>query len=53
MQKRDPALLKKVIVEGGASLGMSPMMVAWGAILKPEEIDQELAYHLTLSTPKQ
>lgn len=49
MQHRDRATLRKVIVEGGASVGLSPMMVAWGSILKPEDIDPVLEYVLSLS----
>ncbi len=47
MASRDRDTLRKVIVEGGASVGLSPMMVAWGSILKPEDIDPVLDYILS------
>jgi len=36
--------LKKVIVEGGAANGLSPMMAPWGGTLKPDEITNVLGY---------
>lgn len=34
----------KVISKGGASMGLSPLMVAWGGVLKEQQIWQVLAY---------
>lgn len=36
--------LKKVIKEGGAAVGKSPMMIAWGAVLSDAQIDQVIAH---------
>ena len=36
--------LLKVISQGGASVGMSPLMPAWEGILKPEDITNVVAY---------
>jgi mono/diheme cytochrome c family protein len=36
---RDDATVKKVIKEGGAAVGKSAMMVAWGAVLDDAKID--------------
>lgn len=34
----DDARIAKVIANGGASVGLSPMMAPWGSVLSPEEI---------------
>ena len=36
---RDDAAVKKVIKEGGASVGKSPLMIAWGSVLNDAQID--------------
>jgi mono/diheme cytochrome c family protein len=36
--------LAKVIKGGGASVGKSPMMPPWGGVLKPEDIQNVIAY---------
>ncbi|HJN77054.1 MAG TPA: cytochrome c [Myxococcota bacterium] len=41
---RDEAHLKKVVTEGGASVGVSPLMIAWGGVLSEEQITQVVAY---------
>jgi mono/diheme cytochrome c family protein len=38
------AELKKIIKEGGASVGMSMMMPAWGTILSDADVDNVIAY---------
>jgi mono/diheme cytochrome c family protein len=35
---RDDALVTKAIKEGGAAIGKSPMMIAWGAVLDDAKI---------------
>jgi mono/diheme cytochrome c family protein len=49
MKKRPIETLRKVITEGGQSVGLSPVMVAWKAILKPAQIESVLQYVLTFS----
>ncbi len=44
MKGRTDEQLKKVIVEGGAANNLSPLMAPWGGTLKPNEIDDVLAY---------
>ena len=36
--------LHKVISEGGASVGLSPMMAAWGGVLSEQDIRNVIAY---------
>lgn len=36
--------LRKVITKGGAAAGLSPLMPALGAAMKPEEVDGVIAY---------
>ncbi|MEQ9618532.1 MAG: cytochrome c [Deltaproteobacteria bacterium] len=36
--------LYKVISEGGASVGLSPMMAAWGGVLSEQDINDVIAY---------
>jgi mono/diheme cytochrome c family protein len=36
---RDDAAVKKVIKEGGAAVGKSAMMIAWGSVLDDAKID--------------
>ncbi len=40
--------LKKVIKEGGAASGMSPLMAPWGAVLNDAQIDAMVVYLKTL-----
>jgi mono/diheme cytochrome c family protein len=49
MKVRDRFMMRKVIVDGGESVGMSPLMAAWGGILKPEEVEPLLNFILTFS----
>ena len=35
---KDDAYLTKVIKDGGAAVGKAPLMAAWGAVLKDEQI---------------
>jgi len=39
----------KVISKGGASMGLSPLMVAWGSVLKEPQIWQVLGYVRTFA----
>ena len=39
----------KVVKNGGASVGKSPLMPAWGATLKDDQIQDVVAYVRTLS----
>lgn len=41
----------KVINKGGASMGLSPLMVAWGSVLKEQQIWQVLAYVRSFAQP--
>ncbi len=41
---RNDTDLKKVIKEGGAAAGKSPLMPPWGASLSDAQIDEVLAY---------
>ena len=38
-ETRDDAHIKKVIKEGGAAVGKSPLMIAWGAVLDDVTIE--------------
>ena len=38
-----------VISEGGKKNGLSPLMASWKKVLKPEQIEDVLAYVLTFS----
>jgi cytochrome c553 len=42
----------KVIKEGGAAVGKSPMMVAWGASMKEDELRDVTAYVLKFKPAK-
>src|SRR5262249_19615133 len=44
MSGRTDAQLHKVIKEGGAANGFSPVMPAWGATLSDQDIDNVIAY---------
>jgi mono/diheme cytochrome c family protein len=43
--------LMTVISKGGASVGKSPQMPAWGAVLKETQIQEVVAYIRTLASP--
>lgn len=43
--------LTKVITEGGASVGKSPMMAPWGAALGPQGVQDVVAFVRTLANP--
>jgi len=44
--------LVAVISKGGASVGKSSQMPAWGAVLKPEQIQEIVGYIRTLVLPE-
>ena len=46
---RDATLLRKVITEGSASVGRSPLSPPWGRSLSRQEIDYLVAYCQSLS----
>ncbi|MGE5245700.1 MAG: c-type cytochrome [Betaproteobacteria bacterium] len=48
----DPALLRKVIAEGSASVGRSPLSPPWGRSLTRQEVDYLVAYCQTLGRKK-
>jgi mono/diheme cytochrome c family protein len=43
--------LTKVITEGGASVGKSPLMAPWGAVLGPQGVQDVIAFVRTLADP--
>lgn len=45
----DDDYLKKVITEGGAAVGLSPMMTPWGHALKGEDLENVVAYIRSLA----
>jgi len=49
MSKESKERMYKVISEGGAKNGLSVMMASWKKTLKPEQINNVLAYLLTFS----
>jgi len=51
MQGRPIATLKKVITEGGQSVGLSPIMAGWQGTLTAPQIESVLKYVLTFSQP--
>lgn len=52
MKTRPEATLRKVISEGGQSVGLSPVMVGWQGALSPAQIDAVLAYVQSLHKAK-
>jgi cytochrome c oxidase cbb3-type subunit 3 len=48
MSKMSDADMLKVIKNGGASIGKSPLMPPWGASLKDDQIQDIIAYIRTL-----
>jgi len=49
MTKLEDAYLKDVITKGGAALGKSAAMPPWGAMLKPAQVENVVAYIRTLA----
>lgn len=49
---RDAALLRKVITEGSAAVGRSPLSPPWGRTLSRQEIDYLVAYCQSLNRNK-
>ena len=45
---KSDAALKKIIKEGGAANGKSPLMAPWGGVLNDAQIDAMVAYLKTL-----
>jgi len=43
--------LTKVITQGGASVGKSPLMAPWGAVLGPQGVQDVIAFVRTLADP--
>jgi mono/diheme cytochrome c family protein len=43
--------LTKVITEGGASVGKSPLMAPWGSVLGPQGVQDVIAFVRTLADP--
>ncbi len=41
---RDEASVTKVVTEGGAAVGKSPLMAAWGAVLSKEQLTAVVAF---------
>lgn len=52
MKTRSKEIIRKVIAEGGQSVGLSPIMIGWKAILKEKEIDAVMNYVLSYSNVK-
>lgn len=52
MRTRTREQLRKVISDGGAASGFSPLMAAWKGTLKEDQIDAVLDYVLTFSQKK-
>jgi mono/diheme cytochrome c family protein len=49
---RDAAYLRRVITQGSAALGRSPLSPPWGRSLSAQQIDYLVAYCQSLSRPK-
>lgn len=45
----DDDYLKKVITQGGAAVGLSPMMTPWGHTLKGDDLENVVAYIRSLA----
>lgn len=43
-ETRDEAHVTKVVTEGGAAVGKSPLMAAWGAVLSAEQLKDVVAF---------
>lgn len=48
----DVTLLRRVIAEGSAAVGRSPLSPPWGRLLRPQEIDDLVLYCRALSRKK-
>lgn len=49
MGTRTDEQLRKIVAEGGAANGLSPLMAGWASSLKPHEIDNVVGYVRTLA----
>jgi mono/diheme cytochrome c family protein len=49
---RDPALIRKVIAEGSAAVGRSPLSPPWGRSLSQQQIDYLVAYCQSIGRKK-
>jgi len=49
MKTRPKETIRKVITEGGSSVGLSPIMVGWSGTLDHEQIEAVMKYVLSLS----
>lgn len=49
---RDPALIRRVIAEGSAAVGRSPLSPPWGRSLSPQQIDYLVAYCQSIGRKK-
>jgi cytochrome c553 len=47
--KVDDDYIKKVITQGGAAVGLSPMMTPWGHALKGDDLENVVAYIRSLA----
>jgi mono/diheme cytochrome c family protein len=52
MNKHTDQYLVEIISQGGASVGKSSQMPAWGAVLKEPQVKEIVAYIRTLSNDK-
>ncbi len=43
--------LTKVIAEGGAAVGKSPLMAPWGGVLNAQQVQDVVAYVRSLADP--
>ena len=49
---RDPALIRRVIAEGSAAVGRSPLSPPWGRSLSQQQIDYLVAYCQSIGRKK-
>jgi mono/diheme cytochrome c family protein len=49
MKRHNDEYLLTVISKGGAEVGRSPLMPAWGAVLNEQQIKEVIAYIRTLA----
>jgi mono/diheme cytochrome c family protein len=49
LKSTDPALIRRVISQGSASVGRSPLSPPWGRNLRPQEIGYLVSYCQSLS----
>lgn len=50
--KKDPVLIRRVIAEGSAAVGRSPLSPPWGRSLSRQEIDYLVAYCQAIEAKK-